>query len=182
MFRKKRSTKRSKEKGGARNGFIREGMEYGGDAHGPASNGHGRSEPDEEQDEHEFTEELRYRLDEETEEIQERGRAFNVAGNDEARPATEDEAADKVNTIWRQRLEDDPKGAVNDLRAMVQELGYDLAYAGRTFGEPVATRTYHIVKPDERERIAPFQDGGVDLTLLEVCLWSEVAFKRWKDS
>jgi len=37
----------------------------------------------------------------------------------------------------RQRLEDHPKGALNDLRAMVQELGYDPAYAGRTFGEPV---------------------------------------------
>ena len=155
-------------------------MEYG-DTHGRASNGHGRSEDDEELDDHEFTETLRYRLDEETEEIQEGGRAFNVAGNGEARPATEDEAADKVNAIWRQRLEDDPKGALNDLRAMVQELGYDLAYAGRTFGEPVTKRTYHIINRDERERIAPFQDGRVDLTLIEVCLWSTLAFKRWKD-
>ena len=177
MFRKKKSKKNDK----ARDVSIRERMEHG-EYYGPTPNGHEVSEDDEELDDHEFTEELRYRLDEETEEIQKGERAFNVAGNDEGRPATEDEVAGKVNTIWRQRLEDDPKGALNDLRAIVKELGYDLAYAGRTFGAPVTKRTYHIINPDERERIAPFQDGRVDLTLLEVCLWSELAFKRWKDS
>ena len=176
MFRKKKSKKKDE----ARDVSIRARMEHS-DAYGPTPNGHDVSEDDEELVDHEFTETLRYRLDEETEEIQEGGRAFNVAGNGEARPATEDEAADKVNAIWRQRLEDDPKGALNDLRAMVQELGYDLAYAGRTFGEPVTKRTYHIINRDERERIAPFQDGRVDLTLLEVCWWSTLAFKRWKD-
>jgi hypothetical protein len=177
MFRKKKSKKKDE----ARDVSIRERMEHG-EYYGPTPNGHDVSEDDDELDDDEFTEELRYRLDEETEEIQEGERAFNVAGNDEGRPATEDEVDGKVNTIWRQRLEDDPKGALNDLRAIVKELGYDLAYAGRTFGAPVTKRTYHIINPDERERIAPFQDGRVDLTLLEVCLWSELAFKRWKDS
>jgi hypothetical protein len=178
MFRKKKSKKKDE----ARDVSIRSRLEHG-DAYGPTPNGHDVSEDDEELVDHEFTEELRYRLDEETGEIQGGERAFNVAGNGEARPATEDEdeAADKVNAIWRQRLEDDPRGALNDLRAMVQELGYDLAYAGRTFGEPVTKRTYHIINRDERERIAPFQDGRVDLTLLEVCWWSTLAFKRWKD-
>jgi hypothetical protein len=176
MFRKKKSKKKDE----ARDVSIRERMEHG-EYYGPTPNGQDVSEDDEELDDHEFTEELRYRLDEETEEIQKGGRTFNVAGNGEARPATEDEAADKVNAIWRQRLEDDPKGALNDLRAMVQKLGYDLAYAGRTFGEPVTKRTYHIINRDERERITPFQDGRVDLTLLEVCWWSTLAFKRWKD-
>jgi hypothetical protein len=125
-----------------------------------------------------FAEELHKPLGEDTEEIQEGERACNEEGNDEPRPATEDETADEVNTIWRQRLVDDPKGALNDLRAMVKELGYDLAYAGRTFGAPVTERTYYIINPDGRERIAAFDDGSVDLTLLDVCLWSELAFKR----
>lgn len=107
-------------------------------------------------------------------------RAFNVEWNDEARPTTEDEAAGKVNTIWRQRFEDDPERALNDLRAKVKELGYQLAYAGCTFRASVTERTYYIIDPDEREPIDAFYDGKVDLTLLEVCLWSELAFKKWK--
>ncbi len=103
--------KKSKKKDEARDVSIRELMERG-QYYGPTPNGHDVSEDDEELADHEFTEELRYRLDEETEEIQEEGRAFNVAGNGEARPATEDEAADKVNAIWRQRLEKDgPQGS-----------------------------------------------------------------------
>jgi hypothetical protein len=120
-----------------------------------------------------LAEELHKPLDEETEEIQEGERAFNEEFNDEPRPATEDEFADEVSTIWRQRFTDDPKGALNDLRAMVKELGYELAYAGHTFRAPVTERTYYIINADGRERIAPFQDGRVDLTLLDVCLWSE---------
>jgi hypothetical protein len=167
MFGKKRSKKRSKEKDEARDVSIRERMEHG-DAHGPTWNGHGMSEPDEEQGKHEFTEKPDEHLDEET---------VNVAGNGEARPATEDEVADKVNTIWRQRLEDDPEGALLDLRARVNELGYLFAYAGRTYGAPVAKRTYYIVDQNKR-RMDVFHDGVGDLTFLDVCLWSEVAFKR----
>ena len=181
MFRKKRSKKRSKNKDEARDGSIRERMEHG-DAHGPTPNGHGMSEPDEEQDEHEFTEEPdEPHLDEETGEIREEDRAVNAAGNDEARPATEDEVADKVNTIWRPRLEDDPEGALHDLRARVSELGYRLAYAGRTYGAPLTKRTYYIVDQNKR-RMDVFHDGVSDLTLLDVCLWSEVAFKKWENS
>ena len=98
------------------------------------------------------------------------------------RPATEDEAADKVNTFWLQRLGDDPQGALDDLQARVEQLGYELAYAGRTFGAPVIKRTYYIIDADKREPIEAFHDGGVELTLLDVCLWSELAFKKWKDS
>jgi hypothetical protein len=165
MFRKKRSKKRSKEKDEPRDGSIRERIEHD-DAHGPTWNGHGMSEPDEEQDEHEFTEEPDEHLDEET---------VNVAGNGEARPATEDEVADKVKTIWRQRLEDDPEGALVDLRATVDQLGYQLACAGRTYGAPVPKRTYRIVDQNKR-RMDVFHDGVGDLTFLDVCLWSELAF------
>jgi hypothetical protein len=79
-----------------------------GDAHGPTPNGHGMCELDEEQGDHEFTEELHNLFDEETGEIPEEDQAFKVEWHDEARPATEDDPADKVNTIWRQRLEHDP--------------------------------------------------------------------------
>jgi hypothetical protein len=164
MFRKKRSKKRSKKKDEARDVSIRELV----DAYGPTPSWHKVSEPDEEQDEHEFTEKPDEHLDEET---------ANVAGNGEARPATEDVVADKVNTIWRQRLEDDPEGALVDLRDRVDQLGYRLAYAGRTYGAPVTKRTYYIVDQNKR-RMDIFHDGVGDLTLLDVCLWSEVAFKR----
>jgi hypothetical protein len=162
MFRKKRSKKKDE----ARDGSIRELV----DAYGPTPNWHKVSEPDEEQDEHEFTEGQDGHLDEKT---------ANVAGNGAARPATEDEVADKVNTIWRQRLEDDPEGALVDLRERVDQLGYLLAYAGRTYGAPVTKRTYYIVDQNKR-RMDVFHDGVGDLTLLDVCLWSEVAFKRVK--
>jgi hypothetical protein len=182
MFRKKKS-KRIDE---AREVSIRERMEHS-DARGPPRNGHELSEydeelEDEELDDHEFTEELRNLLDEETGEVRAGERAFNVAGNDEARPATEDEAADKVNTIWLPRLGDDPEGALRDLQARVKQLGYQLAFAGRTFGEPVAKRTYYIIDTDKREPIEAFADGNVNLTLLDVCLWTELAFKKWKNS
>jgi hypothetical protein len=90
-------------------------------------------------------------------------------------PGTDDEVADSVNTGLPQRFEDDPEGALNDLRAKVNELGYQLAYAGRTFRAPVTERTYHIVDREKRERIDAFGNGSVDLTLREVCLWSEQA-------
>ena len=67
-----------------------------------------------------------------------------MEGNDEARPGTDDEAADSVNTVLPQRFEDDPEGALNDLRAKVNELGYQLAYSGRTFRAPVTERTYLV--------------------------------------
>jgi hypothetical protein len=105
-----------------------------------------------------------------------------MEGNDEAHPGPEDEAADSVNTVWRQRFEDDPEGALNDLCAKVKELGYQLDYAGRTFRAPVTERTYYIIDPEKRAPIDAFRDGVVELTLLEVCLWSEQAFKKWKDS
>jgi hypothetical protein len=182
MFRKKKSKKNDE----ARDASIRERMEQG-DAGGPTRRGHELSEydeelEDEELDDHEFTEELRNLLDEETAGIEERKRAFNVAGNDKARPATEDEAADKVNTIWLPRLGDDPEGALHDLQARVEQLGYQLAFAGRTFGAPVTKRTYYIIDTDKREPIEAFEDGNVNLTLLDVCLWSELAFKKWKNS
>jgi hypothetical protein len=180
MFRKKASKKRSKEKDKARDGSIREPMEHG-DAQVPTWNGNGMSEPDEEQAEHEFTESPDEHLERGNGEVREGDRAFNVAGKDEARPATEDEVADKVNTIWRQRLEDDPEGALVDLRARVNELGYRLAYAGRTYGAPITKRTYYIVDQDNR-RMDVFHDGVSDLTLLDVCLWSELAFKKWTNS
>lgn len=91
-----------------------------------------------------------------------------------------DEAADKVNTIWRPRFGDDPEGALNDLRAKVKGLGCELAYAGRTFRAPVTERTYHIVDPDDHKLIDAFKDGDVDLTLFDACLWSELAFKKWQ--
>ena len=163
MFRKKRS----KKKDVARDGSIRERMEHG-EAHSPTWNRHGVSEPDEEQDEHEFTEEPDKHVDEET---------VNMPGNGEARPATEDEVADKVNTIWRQRLEEDPEGALVDLRARVDQLGYRFAYAGRTYGAPVDKRTYYIVDQNRR-RMDVFHDGVGYLTFIDLCLWSEVAFKR----
>jgi hypothetical protein len=157
-------------------------MEHG-DAYGLTPNEHKISEDDEELDDYEldddeFTEELRNLLDEETGEIREGEPAFNEAGSDEARPATEDEVVDKVNTIWRQRLEDDPEGALLDLRERVDQLGYRLAYAGRTYGAPVTKRTYRITDQNKR-RVDVLHDGVGDLTLLDVCLWSELAFKKW---
>ena len=126
-----------------------------------------------------FAEELHKPLpDEETEEIQEGERTFNEERDDEPRPATEDESADDVSAIWQQRFADDPAGALNDLGAMIKELGYELRYAGNTFGAPVTKRTYRVVNPNERKHVAVFDDGVVDLTLLEVCRWSELAFKR----
>ena len=175
MFRKKKSKKMDE----ARNAFIRERE---GDAYGPIPNGHVNGEPDPEQGDHGFTEEFHTIFGEETEEIQERERAFNVVGNHEARPATEDEAADKVNTFWLPRLGDDPQGALDDLQASVEQLGYELAYAGSTFGAPVINRTYFIIDTDKGEPIEAFEDGAVELTLLDVCLWSELAFKKWKNS
>ena len=111
-----------------------------------------------------------------------RKKGHRIEGNDDARPGTEDEAADGVNTVLRQRFEDDPEGALNDLRAKVNELGYELAYAGRTFRAPVTERTYYIIDPEKREPIDALRNGAVDLTLLEVCLWSKQAFKKWNDS
>jgi hypothetical protein len=188
MFRKRKSKKVDEqlkaallELREAREVSIRERMEHG-DAYGITPDGHEMSEPDEEQGDHEFTEELHKLLDEETGEIQEGERAFSLGGIDEARPATEDEALDTVNTIWLQRLGDDPEGALDDLQARVKQLGYQLAYAGRTFGAPAIKRTYYIIDTDKREPIDAFHDGEVDLTLLEVCLWSELAFKKWKNS
>jgi hypothetical protein len=61
---------------------------------------------------------------------------------------------------------------------MIKKLGYELRYAGNTFGAPITERTYRVVDPNERNPIAVFDDGVVDLTLLEVCAWSELAFKR----
>jgi hypothetical protein len=180
MFRKKGSKKRSKDKDEERYGSIRERMELG-DAQGPTSNGHGVSGPDEEQDEHEFTESPDEHLERGNGEVREGDRAFNVARNDEARPATEDEVADKVNTIWRRRFEDDPEGALVDLRGKVNQLGYRLAYAGRTYRAPITKRTYYIVDQNKR-RMDVFHDGVSDLTLLDVCLWSELAFKKWTNS
>jgi hypothetical protein len=175
MFRKKKSKKIDE----ARDVSIRERE---GDAYGPTPNGHVKGEADPEQDDQGFTDELHTLFNERTEEIQERERAFNVAGNDETRPATEDEAADKVNTFWLSRLGDDPHGALDDLQARVGQLGYELAYAGRTFGAPVVKRIYYIIDTDKREPIEAFQDGAVELTRLDVCLWSELAFKKWKNS
>jgi hypothetical protein len=172
MFRKKKSKKIDE----ARDVSI---GEREGDAYGPTPNGHVKGEPDPEQDDHGFTEELHTLI---AEEIQERERAFNVVGNHEARPATEDEAADKVNTFWLPRLGDDPQGVLDDLQARVEQLGYELAYAGRTFGAPVINRTYYIIDTNKGEPIEAFEDGAVELTLLDVCLWSEHAFKKWKNS
>jgi hypothetical protein len=107
-----------------------------------------------------------------------RKKGRRMEGNDEARPGTNDEAAASVNTVLPQRFEDDPEGALNDLRAKVNELGYQLAYAGRTFKAPVTKRTYYIIDPEKREPIDALRNGAVDLTLLEVCLWSEQAFKK----
>jgi hypothetical protein len=104
-----------------------------------------------------------------------------MEGYDEARPGAEDEAADSVNAALRQRFEDDPEGALNDLQAKVNEHGYELAYAGRTFRAPVTERTYYIIDPEGREPIDAFRNGTADLTLLEVCLWSEQAFKKWNN-
>jgi hypothetical protein len=130
-----------------------------------------------------FAEELHKPLDEETEVIQEGERVLNEKSDDEPRPATEDGSADELLMIWQQRFAYDPAGALNDLTAMTKELGYELAYAGRTIGAPVTERTYRVINPDERKPITVFDDGEVDLTLLEVCLWSELAFKRgWRAS
>jgi hypothetical protein len=101
--------------------------------------------------------------------------------DEDARPATEHEAVHKVNTWWL-RFDDDPERALNDLQAKVNELGYELAYAGRTFRAPVTERTYYVIDADKREPIDAFRDGEVDLTLLDVCLWSELAFKKWRRS
>ena len=111
-----------------------------------------------------------------------RRKGHRMKGNDEVRPETDDEAADSVNSVLPQRFEDDPEGALNDLRAKVNELGYQLAYAGRTFRAPVTERTYYIIDPEKREPIDALRNGAVDLTLLEVCVWSEQAFKKWNDS
>jgi hypothetical protein len=75
MFRKKKSKKKDE----APKCLSVNAWSNGG-YYGPPPNGHDVSDDDEELDDHEFTEELCYRLDEETEEIQEGGRAFNVAG------------------------------------------------------------------------------------------------------
>ncbi len=107
-----------------------------------------------------------------------RKKRHRMEGNDEARPRTDGEAADSVNTVLPQRFEDDAEGAFNDLRAKINELGYQLAYAGRTFRAPVTERTYYIIDPEKREPIDAFRNGAVDLTLLEVCLWSQQAFKK----
>jgi hypothetical protein len=152
------------------------------DGHGAPPNGHVMSESGDELAERESTEELRDLLDEETGKTQEGQRSFNVAGNNEVRPETADEAADKLNTIWRQRLDDDPEGALEDVQARAKKLGYLLAYAGHTFGAPLTKRTYYIMDPDQRLPLDVFHNGDVDLTLLEVCVWSDVAFKRWKNS
>ena len=111
-----------------------------------------------------------------------RKKGHRMKGNDEVRPETDDEAADSVNSVLPQRFEDDPEGALNDLRAKVNELGYQLAYAGRTFRAPVTERTYYIIDPEKREPIDALRNGAVDLTLLEVYLWSEQAFEKWNDS
>lgn len=176
MFRKKKS----KEIDEARDVSIREGIE--GDAYGPSPNGHVMGESDEEQDDHEFNAELHSVFEQENEETREGEQAFPAESNDDARPATEDDAVDKLNTIWRQRLKDDPDGALDEVRARMEELGYGLAYAGRTFGETLTKRVYYIMDPDERVPLDVFHSGDVDLTLLEVCIWSEVAIKRWKNS
>jgi hypothetical protein len=159
MFRRKKK-KRDTEQALA--AFSRERIEHG-DGHGPSPNGHVTGEPDEEQDDHEFNVELH-------------------SVSDEPRPATEDDAADRVNAIWRQRVANDPEGALDDVRGRVKGLGYELACAGRTFMEPLTKRTYYIMNPDERVPLDVFHNGDVDLTLLEVCVWSEMAFKRWKYS
>jgi hypothetical protein len=86
-----------------------------------------------------------------------RKKGQRMEGNDEARPGAADEAADSVNTALRQRFEDDPEGALNDVRAKVNELGYQLAYAGRTFRAPVTERTYYIIDPEGREPIDAFR-------------------------
>jgi hypothetical protein len=93
----------------------------------------------------------------------------------------EDEAVEKVNAIWRQKFEDDPEGALDELGAKVKELGRQLAYAGRTFGAPIAERTYYIIDPDENGPIAHSDDGNFDLTVFDACLWSELALKKWND-
>jgi hypothetical protein len=160
---------------------IRERTEHAG-AHGPTPNRHVMRQYDEKLDDHEFTEEFRTPLDEEAEEVHEGERAFNVAGNGEARQATKDEVVDTVNTIWRQRFEDDPEGSLDDLRTRINTLGYSLAYAGRTHLAPITERTYYIMDRDAHERIDVFHNGDADLTLRDVCLWSELAFKKWKDS
>jgi hypothetical protein len=160
---------------------IREPTEHA-DAHGPTPNRHVTRQYDEKLDDHEFTEEFRNPLDEEAEEVQEGERAFNMAGNGEARRATDDEVVDTVNTIWRQRFEDDPKLALDDLGTRINTLGYRLAYAGRTHLAPITKRTYYIIDRDVRERVDVFHNGDADLTLRDVCLWSELAFKKWKDS
>jgi hypothetical protein len=118
--------------------------------------------------------------DEEKKETEEGEPAFNVESDHEARRTADDEAADKVETFWRPRLEHDPQGALDDLNAKVKELGYELGYAGRGYMKPVAKRTYHISDPEERKPLDVFDDGNVDLTLLDVCLWSELAFKKWQ--
>jgi hypothetical protein len=99
-------------------------------------------------------------------------------GNGQARPGTEEESADSVKAVLRERLEDDPEGARDELRPKVAELGYELAYAGRTFMAPVTKRTYHIIDPEKRERIDAFGNGTLELTLLEVSVWSEQALKK----
>jgi hypothetical protein len=83
-----------------------------------------------------------------------------------------------VNTVLPQRFADDPSGALDDLRAKVAELGYQLCYAGRTFWAPVTERRYCIVDREKRERIDVFGNGTVDLTFLEVSWWSEQALKE----
>jgi hypothetical protein len=84
-------------------------------------------------------------------------------------------AADKVNSLWRQNFEEHPEGALTLLGARVKERGFELAYAGRTFGAPITQRTYYIIDADDREPIHAFGNGNADLTLFDVCLWCEQA-------
>jgi hypothetical protein len=56
-----------------------------------------------------LAEELHKPPDEETEEIQEGERAFNEERDDEPRPATEDESAVEVITLWQQSSRTTPR-------------------------------------------------------------------------
>jgi hypothetical protein len=109
---------------------------------------------------------------------QSRKRERRMEGHDDGHPRAEEQAGDNVNAFLPQGFEDDPNEALNTLRAKVNELGYQLAYAGRTFGAPVTERSYYIVDPEAREPIDAFQNGTVELTLLDVYLWSEQRLKK----
>ena len=184
MFRKRKSKKIDEALTPTLTGLVpsdlptRERTEHA-DAHGSSPNGHVVGQPDEGLDDREFTVEPHSVSDDETE-ARDGERALNAEANDGARPVTGDDAVDRVDAICRQRIEDDPARALNDVRARVKELGYLLACAGRTFMEPDTKRTYYIMDPDERLPLNVFHSGDVDLTLLELCVWSEVAFRRWK--